>query len=137
MNEDLTFKQLKNKEFELNKQRLELTAKRSSMNLSKRWYKEDYNQEEYDRISDEIYQIDDLLIGIKSKIRQVGFKYEYVIETQLPNADGETQLWRTIKTIILEKNYDIPLNNNDLIEFIISINKKTEEDLIYIRKVNK
>lgn len=107
------------------------------MNLSKRWYKEDYNQEEYDRISDEIYQIDDLLIGIKSKIRQVGFKYEYVIETQLPNADGETQLWRTIKTIILEKNYDIPLNNNDLIEFIISINKKTEEDLIYIRKVNK
>ncbi len=137
MNEELTFKQLKDREFELNKQRLELTAKRSSMNLSKRWYKEEYNQEEYDKLSDEIYQIDDLLIGIKSKIRQVGFEYEYILQERLPTIDGEIQLWNSTRTIILEKSYQMPLKNNDLIEFIISIDKKKDDELLSVRKIMK
>ena len=134
MNEELTFKQLKDREFGLNKQRLELTAKRSSMNLSKRWYKEEYNQEEYDKLSDEICQIDDLLIGIKSKIRQVGFEYEYILQERL---DGEIQLWNSTRTIILEKSYQMPLKNNDLIEFIISIDKKKDDELLSVRKIMK
>jgi hypothetical protein len=137
MNEDLTFKQLKDREFKLKKQRLELTAKQSSMNLSKRWYKEDYNQEEFDKLSNEIYQIDDLMIGIKSKIREKGFEYEYVIQERLPTTDGEIQIWNYIWTIILEKNYLIPLKNDDLIEFIISINKKKDDELISVRKIKK
>ena len=61
MNEKMTFKELKDKEVQLRSQRLDLIAKQSSIKFSKLLYNIDFSKTEFDKISDEIYQIDDLI----------------------------------------------------------------------------
>jgi hypothetical protein len=137
MNEKMTFKQLKDKEVELEKQRLDLIAKQSSIRFSKQLYNKEFSEKDYNEISDEIYQIDDLIKGIKAKISEVGFEYEYVVERELPKSDGGSEIWVDRKTIILGKEYPEKLSSDDLIEFMISINIKTGEFIKSIRLINK
>ena len=137
MSRKMSFRELKEEEFELNRRRLELTAKQSSLDLTKRWYKEDYSQVEYNNLSDEIYRTDDSLVGIKTKLREMGFEYEYMVQSSLPNNHDEFQIWTSRRTIILEKDYPLPLSKEDLIEFLIQVNMRNNEELVNIRKINK
>lgn len=137
MNEKMTFKQLKDKEIELEKQQLYLIAKQSSIRFSKQHYNKEFSEKDYNEISDKIYQIDDLINGIKTKISEVGFKYEYIVERELPKSDGGCEIWIDKKTIILGKEYPEKLSGDDLVEFMISINIKTGESVKTIRRISK
>lgn len=135
METEMTFKELKEKEFELIKTRMDLIAKQSSILYSKTEYGREYTEKDYNDISDKIYQIDDLLKGIKFKISEVGFKYEYAIQILVPNNFNELQLWSSIKTIILEKNYPTIFSDDDLTEFMTLIKIDVGESVKTIRKV--
>lgn len=137
METPMTFKELKEKEFDLLEKRQNLIAKQSAIRYSKMLINKDVDYVEIDKLSDEIYQINDLLNGISTKIRDVGFEYELLIEKALPKSTGGEETWAYTKTIITEKKYPDILDIDDLAELMILSGTIETETLKRVRIINK
>ena len=137
METPMTFKELKEKEFILLEKRQNLIAKQSAIRYSKMLINKDFDYVEIDKLSDEIYQINDLLNGISTKIRDVGFEYELLIEKALPKSTGGEEIWVYTKTIITEKKYSENLDVDDLIELMILSGTIEGETVKRVRLVGK
>ena len=137
METPMTFKELKEKEFDLLEKRQNLVAKQSAIRYSKMLTNKQVDYNEIDKLSDEIYQINDLLNGISTKIRDVGFEYELLIEKALPKSTGGEEIWVYTKTIITEKKYPDNLNVDDLVELMVLSGTIESETLKRVRLINK
>ena len=134
----MTYKEIKAKELELLTQKMDLTAKLSSIKYSKFINGREFNETDTNKLRDEIYQIDDLLKGIKFKISEVGFEYEYIVEKVLPKSDGTKEIWVDRQSVILEKKYNLEsLSEDDSVELMFLIKVGVNDNLKNIRLVNK
>ena len=137
MKTDLSFKELQKLKDEYILKIKLLRSEIGSLQYSKMLYGKEPDKNKINQLNNEIYQTQDLLTGIEAKIAEIGFKYEYKIKKELPLSSGGIEIWESIETIILEKNYNEPFTSNDLIEFMTQINIKSGEVVICIRKILK
>ena len=85
----------------------------------------DYNILDFNEKNDKISQINSLLKGIEVKLRKIGYVYEYIKEIVAKNEFNEKILLKNRCEIILEKKYELTLNQEDFIEIfnILDLNE--------------
>ena len=95
----------------------------------------DYNILDFNEKNDKISQINSLLKGIEVKLRKIGYVYEYIKEIVAKNEFNEKILLKNRCEIILEKKYELPLNQEDFIEIFKLLDLNDDENLISIRHI--
>ena len=136
MEEKLTFKELKQREFELKEEKLMLNAKLGHINNyqpEKRW------SDDYNKLVNRLEIILDLLVGIDTKLREVGYTYivtyKKTIKKQYPIEQEET--FTSELKLLLEKKFNTPLLENDLEEILRLTHLEIPYEILNIRLVDK
>lgn len=136
MNEKMTFKQLKDREFELKEEKSMLNAKIGNIN---NYHPQDRWKDNYNQLVNRLEIVIDLLKGVDTKLSEIGHTYivtyKKTVKKQFPIEQEETYT-NEIK-LLVENRFNNPLTSNDCEEILRLTYLEVPYEILNIRYINK
>ena len=132
----MTFKQLKDREFELKEEKLMLNAKIGNIN---NYHPQDRWNDNYDQLVNRLEIVIDLLKGVDTKLSEIGHTYivtyKKTVKKQFPIEQEETYT-NEIK-LLVENRFNNPLTSNDCEEILRLTYLEVPYEILNIKYINK